>query len=530
MQLPPQSIDPNVPARIPDDQLQDFKSFLDVVLDTVVGAAAPDVHTLGLQLWGGLATVMVAWTGLKIAFSGTFEPWAIIKLVIGIAIPRTLLHYYIIPIPGVGLTFPAMVAGGGIWLQNLFISDVVSAGYTEMTALVQAYAAHLSGAWSSGNLLSIMTAGVSVIFSSFVTLFMGASLVFCLLALFCITYAQVIWAQVAIAIVILLGPVFIAFLLFKPLAFLFWGWFRSLMVYTLYGVVAGAVLRVFMGVGMGYITTYGQWMSTLRSYAFPSIGGKRVDHISPADVMGVLLPIWNEKHQTAKRVRQRISTVMRWGIAQGYRVDNPAGDAIGAALPKPPRVQKHYKALPYGEVAGAIEAVLGSEARATVKLGFEFLVLTACRSGEMRGARWAEIDIEGGEWTIPAERMKSRREHRVPLSGRAREILAGAKAHAPRSELVFPSARGLVLPSFEFAGLLKALGVGAVSHGFRSSFRDWAAERTDAPRAVMEAALAHAVRNRAEAAYARSDLFERRRVLMERWAEYLSGHTAGTGA
>ena len=251
MQLPPQSIDPNVPAQIPDDQLQDFKSFLDVVLDTVVGAAAPDVHTLGLQLWGGLAAVMVAWTGLKIAFSGTFEPWAIVKLVIGIAIPRTLLHYYIVPIPGVGLTFPAMVAGGGIWLQNLFISDVVSAGYTEMTALVQAYASHLGGAWSGGNLLSVMTAGVSVLFSSFVTLVMGASLVFCLLALFCLTYAQVIWAQVAIAIVILLGPVFIAFLLFEPLAFLFWGWFRSLMVYTLYGVVAGAVLRVFMGVGIG---------------------------------------------------------------------------------------------------------------------------------------------------------------------------------------------------------------------------------------------------------------------------------------
>ncbi len=274
----------------------------------------------------------------------------------------------------------------------------------------------------------------------------------------------------------------------------------------------------------------GQWMATLRAYAFPGIGRKRVDHISPADVMGVLLPIWNEKHQTAKRVRQRIGTVMRWAIAQGYRVDNPAGDAIGAALPRPPRVQKHYKALPYGEVAGAIEAVLGSEARVTVKLGFEFLVLTACRSGEVRGACWAEIDLEGGVWTISAERMKSRREHRVPLSARAREILAGAKAHAPRSELVFPSARGLVLPSFEFAGLLKALGIGAVPHGLRSSFRDWAAERTDAPRAVMEAALAHAVRNRVEAAYARSDLFERRRVLMDDWAAYLAGRRAGTDA
>ena len=253
-----QSIDPNVPSQIPEDQLQDFKSFLDVVLDSVVGGAAPDVHALGLQLWGGLAAVMVAWTGLKIAFSGTFEPWAIIKLVIGIAIPRTLLHYYIVPIPGVGLTFPAMVAGGGIWLQNLFLSDVVSAGYTEMTALVQAYAAHLSSAWSGGNLLSIVTAGVTVLFSSLVTLVLGASLVFSLVALFCVTYAQVIWAQVALAIAILLGPVFIAFLLFEPLAFLFWGWFRTLMVYTLYGVVAGAILRVFMGVGMGYITTYAE--------------------------------------------------------------------------------------------------------------------------------------------------------------------------------------------------------------------------------------------------------------------------------
>ena len=251
-----QSIDPNVPTQIPENQLQDFKSFLDVVLDTVVRGAAPDVHTLGLQLWGGLAAVMVAWTGLKVAFSGTFQPWEIIKLVIGIAIPRTMLHYYIVPIPGVGLTFPATIAAGGAWLQNLFLSDVVSAGYGEMAALVQAYSTHLSAAWSSGNVLSIMTSGVTVLFSSLVSLVMGASLVVCLLALFCITYAQVIWAQVAIAIAILLGPVFIAFLLFEPLSFLFWGWFRTLMVYTLYGVVAGAVLRVFMGVTLGYITTY----------------------------------------------------------------------------------------------------------------------------------------------------------------------------------------------------------------------------------------------------------------------------------
>ncbi|MYB05124.1 MAG: tyrosine-type recombinase/integrase [Gemmatimonadetes bacterium] len=271
----------------------------------------------------------------------------------------------------------------------------------------------------------------------------------------------------------------------------------------------------------------GQWMATLRTYAYPGIGGKRVDRIRSADVMGVLMPIWNDKYQTAKRVRQRISTVMRWAIAQGYRVDNPAGDAIGAALPKPPRIQKHYKALPYDQVAGALATVRRSEARLSVKLGIEFLVLTAGRSGEVRGARWEEIDTRGGVWTIPAERMKSRREHRVPLSGRAVEVLAEAKAHARRSECVFPSARGLALTSMDFSGLLKTLGIGAVPHGFRSSFRDWAAERTDAPHAVMEAALAHAVRDKAEAAYARSDLFERRRVLMEQWAEYLVNGTQG---
>ena len=114
--IPPQTLDPGVPVQIPADQLQDFKSFLDIVLDTVIGNAAPDVLTLGLQLWGGLAAVVVAWSGLKIAFSGTFEPWALVRIVLGVAIPRTLLHYYSLPIPGVGFSFPATVAAGGIWL------------------------------------------------------------------------------------------------------------------------------------------------------------------------------------------------------------------------------------------------------------------------------------------------------------------------------------------------------------------------------------------------------------------------------
>ena len=269
-----------------------------------------------------------------------------------------------------------------------------------------------------------------------------------------------------------------------------------------------------------------QWTGTLRDYVYPKIGQKRVDWISSADVMAVLLPIWNSKHQTARRVRQRIGTVMKWAIAQGYRLDNPAGEAIGAALPKPGGIQRHHRALPYGEVADAIRTVRQSEAAVAVKLAFEFLVLTACRSGEVRGARWEEMDLEAGEWKIPAERMKHKREHRVPLSLRAREILFEAKQNTVNSEWIFPSPTRRALPGYVFNTLLWELGVPAVPHGFRSSFRDWAAECTDAPHTVMEAALSHMVRNQVEAAYARSDLFERRRTLMERWAEFLVQGTA----
>ena len=265
-----------------------------------------------------------------------------------------------------------------------------------------------------------------------------------------------------------------------------------------------------------------QWAASMHSYVYPKMGRMRVDGITTADVMAVLSPIWNTKHQTARRVRQRIGTVMKWAIAQGYRLDNPAGEALGAALPKQGGIQQHFKALPYGEVAGAIRTVRQSEAAVAVKLGFEFLVLTACRSGEMRGARWEEIDLGAGEWRIPLERMKHKRNHRVPLSARAREILAEARQIENSSKLVFPSPADRLLTDRDLSDCLRELGIAAVPHGFRSSFRDWAAESTDAPHAVMEAALSHVVRNQVEAAYARSDLFERRRVLMEQWAEFLA--------
>ena len=271
-----------------------------------------------------------------------------------------------------------------------------------------------------------------------------------------------------------------------------------------------------------------QWEATLRDYVFPRLGKRSVADISTADVMAVLMPIWNEKPETARRVRQRISTVMKWAVAQGYRADNPAGDAIGAALPRHNGKSKHHhRALPHGEVAAAIETVRGSGAGIAVKLAFEFLILTAARSGEVRLATWDEIDKEAATWTVPAARMKAGLEHRVPLCDRAMAILDEARAIADGSRLIFPGTRaGKPLSDMTLSKLMRDLGLDGVPHGFRSSFRDWAAECTNASREVMEAALAHTVRNTVEAAYSRTDLFERRRTLMDQWASYLDG-TAG---
>ena len=265
------------------------------------------------------------------------------------------------------------------------------------------------------------------------------------------------------------------------------------------------------------------WRSSLRDYALPRLGTRPVDRIHTSDVMAVLLPVWNEKRETAKRVRRRISAVMRWAVAQGYREDNPAGEAIGAALPRNGVRRQHHRALPYAEVAGAIATVRASGAYPVTVLAFEFLVLTACRSGEVRGARWPEVDLAGREWRIPPERMKTGREHRVPLSSGALAVLQEAQALADGSGVVFPSARGGPLSSEAIAKLVRDVKIGAVPHGFRSSFRDWAAECSDAPREVCELALAHVNTNSIEAAYRRTDLFERRRGLMEQWAAFLAG-------
>ncbi len=264
------------------------------------------------------------------------------------------------------------------------------------------------------------------------------------------------------------------------------------------------------------------WLSGLARLAFPHIGDTPVDELTSADVIETLRPVWHRHPATARRLRQRIDTVMAWAVAMELRPDNPCG-RIGLVLGRQQDLVRHMPALPHGEVAAALAAVRRSGARPAVKLAFEFLVLTAARSGEARGARWSELDLGDRVWTVPGTRMKGKREHRVPLSPRTLAVIDAARSLRNGGPLVFPTSRGKPLKDMALSGLLRELEVGAVPHGFRSSFRDWAAEETDHPREVVEAALAHAVRNPVEAAYARSDLFARRRRLMDDWAAYLHG-------
>ena len=263
------------------------------------------------------------------------------------------------------------------------------------------------------------------------------------------------------------------------------------------------------------------WLSSLERYAVPRIGKMPISEVTSADVIGILAPIWHDMPPTARKLRQRIRAVMEWAVAMGLRPDNPC-DRIGPVLGSQGGVVRHMRALPHGQVSAAIETVRRSNARPVVKLAFEFLVLTATRSGEVRGAVWTEIDRDEGAWIIPAPRTKAAREHRVPLCRRALEILEEARALDRGSPLVFPGLRAKPMASTALSELLRELGIAAVPHGFRSSFRDWAAEDTDHPREVVEAALAHTVRNQVEAAYRRTDLFERRRRLMDDWAAYLA--------
>ena len=260
-----------------------------------------------------------------------------------------------------------------------------------------------------------------------------------------------------------------------------------------------------------------QWRASMEAYALPRLGRRPVDSITSADVLAVLMPIWNDKRETSRRVRQRISATMKWAIAQGHRLDDPAGDAISEALPKNSNGKAHHRALPHDKVAAALKTIRGTRAHPTTKLGLEFLVLTAARSGEIRGARWDEIDLDSATWIIPGERMKAGKPHRVPLSHQALAVLAKAREYVNETGLVFPGPAGRAVSPEAYSKLLHENGVGCVPHGFRSSFRDWCSENGQ-PREVAEHALAHVVKG-VEGAYQRSDLFNRRRALMAAWAD-----------
>jgi len=265
-----------------------------------------------------------------------------------------------------------------------------------------------------------------------------------------------------------------------------------------------------------------QWQNTLDTYAGPVMGKLLVGDVMLAHVMKVLEPIWHEKTETATRVRGRIEQVLDWATVRGYRKgDNPARwkGHLDQLLAKPRKISKveHHAAVPVDAV-GAFLADLrpmdGMGARA-----LEFAILTAARSGEVRGALWSEFDLAEKVWTVPGERMKGKVEHRVPLSKQAVELLE-ALPRFEKVEVVFPGVKGQVLSDMTLSAVMRRMKVDAVPHGFRSTFRDWAAERTNFPRDLAEMALAHVIESKVEAAYRRGDMLAKRLKMMQAWADY----------
>lgn len=271
-----------------------------------------------------------------------------------------------------------------------------------------------------------------------------------------------------------------------------------------------------------------QWAMTLKVYAKP-LRGLPVDRIDTEAVLSVLQPLWTAKPETASRLRGRIERVLDAARAKGHRAgENPARwrGHLDHLLPKRQKLSRgHHAALPYSDLPSFVAQL--REREAVAALALEFAILTAARSGEVRGARWSEIDLAAKTWTVPAGRMKAGREHRVPLSGRAIEVLEAVKPLATGANLaaqyVFPGpAKGKPLSENAFAMLLKRMKADVTAHGFRSSFRDWAGEVSTFPREVAEAALAHTVGDATERAYRRGDALEKRRKLMEAWAGYVA--------
>ena len=270
----------------------------------------------------------------------------------------------------------------------------------------------------------------------------------------------------------------------------------------------------------------GQWLATLTTYAFPHIGDMSVSLIDGQHVRDALLPIWLTKQETARRVRQRISMVIDWAVAEGYRSTPLAMAALNKSLPKIKRKVEHQAAMAYAQVPAFVARL--RERESVGRLAFELLVLTALRSGEIRGALWSEIDLVAKVWTIPATRMKAGVEHVVPLTEAALAVLKRAEVYREvRNDLVFPGMRhGKPLSDMTLTKICRDMDVPAVPHGFRSSFRDWVSEETEFDGAIAEMALAHTIANKVEAAYRRGKLLDKRRVMMDDWADYCLGKPA----
>lgn len=268
-----------------------------------------------------------------------------------------------------------------------------------------------------------------------------------------------------------------------------------------------------------------QWINTLEAYAFPTIGSLPVNRVGTSEVRDVLLPIWLDKPETARRVRQRIALVLDWASTKLYREGENPCRAVAKGLPRQRREGQHFDALPFADVPGFVQALRASSASEMARIAFEFLILTAARTGEVLGATWSEVDVKAGTWTVPADRMKAGKPHVVPLAPRALQLLDRARELASgKGDHVFEGRPGRPFSNMVFLMTLRRMGVKATVHGFRSAFRDWVAERTNVPGEVAELALAHAISSKVEAAYRRSDLLEKRRDLMKRWASFCTGN------
>jgi integrase len=270
-----------------------------------------------------------------------------------------------------------------------------------------------------------------------------------------------------------------------------------------------------------------QWINTLKAYAYPAFGDRRVDQIDTPEILKALSPIWLTRQETARRVRQRIGTVLDWAKAAGHRTGNNPVAEISKALPRQSELKGHHAALPYIEVPAFIDKARGEGEPTIANLAFEFLVLTAARTNEVLDAKWSELDLEQAAWTVPANRMKAGREHRVPLAPRCLELLALAKVLSANSEFIFPGrSNDKPMSNMVLLMTMRRMKSAYTVHGFRSAFRDWASERTNFAREICESALAHIVKDKTEAAYRRGDLFDKRRELMATWAAFVGARGA----